>query len=267
MNISIYIPWYNSYWFYSITTIILLAFLYLLIERFIIRLRKRNSTLEQIVQRRTKNLIAQQKKLNELNKNLILSNKELDKMVYNTSHDLKAPLKSVLGLLDLAKRDDTDNKLVNYFDLMEKSINNLETKISSTLKLSKNSKAEVKITDIDFEEIVNAAFEEIQFHEAIDKIDIQQRIDALEQFYSDESRLQIIINNLVSNAIKYHDTAKSHPRASIEITSKNNNVIIKVKDNGIGIPENMQKMFLKCLNVLRKPHMAQDLGSTSSKKQ
>lgn len=211
----------------------------------LLRLKTQNARLENIVNERTQVLIDQQKKLSELNKNLSTTNKELDSFVYHTSHDLRAPLKSVLGLVDLAKREDLEGKFSPYHDRMESSILKLEEFIASIIQYSSNSKADVNIKKIDFNEIVSNSISELQFHEAFELIDLKLDINLKEAFYSDEKRIQIILNNLLSNAVKYYDKLKATPEINIKIIQKNNTVEISVTDNGIGIKsEFLDKVFV-----------------------
>ena len=244
ININIYTPWHQSSWIKFVVALFILGCVYVIIRLMIMRLKTQNIRLEKIVNERTQDLVEQQKKLSELNKSLTLSNKELDSFVYHTSHDLKAPLKSVLGLVDLAKREDIQNKLTQYHDMMESSIHKLEEFISSIIQYSSNSKSDVHIKLIDFDKLIANAISEIQFHDAFEKIEFLKKIESNGSFYSDEKRIQIIINNLISNAIKYYDQNKGNPQISIDIHQVNGATKISIKDNGIGIKtEHQNKVF------------------------
>lgn len=244
ININIYAPWYQSTWIKVLILFFILGGIYFIVRLMILRLKIQNTRLEKIISERTQSLVDQQKKLSEVNKNLTVSNRELDSFVYHTSHDLKAPLKSVLGLVDLAKREDTQSKFSQYHNLMESSIHKLEEFISSIIQYSSNSKSDVHIKSIDFDSLIKNAIDEIQFHEAFDQIEILQNIHANGNFYSDEKRIQIVINNLISNAIKYYDKRKPTPQISIDINQLDKEVEISIKDNGIGIKAEYQdKVF------------------------
>lgn len=244
ININIYTPWYQSSWIKVFLALFILGCVYGIIRLMIMRLKTQNIRLENIVNERTQDLVEQQKKLSEVNKSLTISNKELDSFVYHTSHDLKAPLKSVLGLVDLAKREDIQNKLTQYHDMMESSIHKLEEFISSIIQYSSNSKSDVHIKLIDFDKLIANAISEIQYHDAFEKIEIKKNIESNGSFYSDEKRIQIIINNLISNAIKYYDKNKRNSQISININQVNGATRINIKDNGIGIKtEHQNKVF------------------------
>jgi len=244
MQINVFTPWYHSTWLQILIGFIILFCVFIIIRLMLLRLKTQNARLENIVNERTQDLMDQQKKLSELNKNLSTSNKELDNFVYHTSHDLRAPLKSVLGLVDLAKREDAEGRFSPYHDRMESSILKLEEFISSIIQYSSNSKADVHIKKIDFSEIVSNSINELQFHEAFDLIDIKLDITMKDAFYSDEKRIQIILNNLLSNAVKYYDKLKANPEIHIKIEQKNSDVEVSITDNGIGIKsEFLDKVF------------------------
>jgi len=193
------------------------------------------------VNERTKELINQQQKLSEANEKLTLTNKELDSFNCHTSHDLKAPLKSVLGLLNLAKLEDSKRKFTQYHEKMESSIHKLEEFISSIIQYSTSAKSNVQITPIDFNELIDDSLDELQFHEGFEKIKIEKNIHINGIFNSDKKRIQIIINNLLSNSIKYQDRNKLKPKILINIKVENDKVTIAIEDNGIGIKRELQQ--------------------------
>lgn len=242
LNIST--PWHQTAWPTVLIIFVAIIIIYVLVRLTIRRLKIQNTRLEKLVTERTHNLIEQQEKLSELNKDLSTTNKELDSFVYHTSHDLKAPLKSILGLVSIAKLDDKDNKFVEYHERMENSIHKLEEFISSIIQYSTNSKSGMKPSELDFNVIVNEAISELQFHHDFDNIKFYKDINLNEQFVSDEQRFKIILNNLLSNAIKYCDLAKEEQRISVRITENRNNLHLIFEDNGVGInPEYQQKVF------------------------
>ncbi|MBR9999218.1 MAG: hypothetical protein KFF73_09615, partial [Cyclobacteriaceae bacterium] len=80
------------------------------------------------------------------NRELKKVNEELDKFVYSASHDLKAPLNSVLGLINIAKKDGASGNMPLYLELVEKSIKRLEKFIGDIIDYSRNASVSIKIT-------------------------------------------------------------------------------------------------------------------------
>jgi PAS domain S-box-containing protein len=175
---------------------------------------------------------------------IIKTNFELDSFVYRASHDLRAPLRSVLGLTALAKTEEDDAQRNNFLTLIDKSINKLDTFISDLTNFSRNSRLEVTSEKIDFNVILQECIENLQYMDHADRIDIRIKLDTKVDFYSDKTRLSIMMQNLISNCIKYQNTRISNSFVSIEIVSNEEKVIIGVKDNGKGIKdEYLDKIF------------------------
>jgi signal transduction histidine kinase len=171
---------------------------------------------------------------------LIKINKELDSFVYSVSHNLRSPLMSVLGLVNLAKVEDQnrDNFFSQYFRMMENSIHKLDETLKEILDYSRNARKELTIEKIDVHKIVSENLERMQYMPGAQDIRKEVIIDEQSPFYSDKYRLSFIVNNLISNAIKYHDPDKAEPFLQITIVTRRNKAVMEFKDNGIGIDEN-----------------------------
>ena len=243
--VRIQIPWYQTGLRYLLAfpAALLLAYLLVLIRTK--RLQRRNKRLEKVVADRTSDLIAQQKKLEKINEELVISNKELDSFVYHTSHDLKAPLKSVMGLVSLSKKESVKNEnLLMYLNMIEKSIHKLEEFIASIIEYSQNSKGETFAEQVHFDEILDEIFEELQEFEEMQQIKINRSINLNSGFRSDPKRLKIVLNNLITNSVKYHDLSKDEPKIDIKIFQQNGMINLEVTDNGSGIKDIYQdKVF------------------------
>ncbi|MBL7871948.1 MAG: MASE1 domain-containing protein [Cyclobacteriaceae bacterium] len=193
-----------------------------------------NSTLEAMVIERTK----------ELSKR----NSELDNFVYSVSHDLRAPIASVLGLINLAKSDADPKMTKTYLDKIYSSALQQDNFIREILDQSRNSRLEVKRDKIQFEELIDETFNQLKFATstgtAVEKIvDIHQS----EPFHSDRWRLKVILNNLISNSIRYRNGRD--PVIKINVNVINQKVQFEIEDNGRGIAkehiENVYRMFYR----------------------
>jgi signal transduction histidine kinase len=232
------IPWFLVFGRYLaiLATIGLVSFIFIQVRT--LRLRQRNILLEKIVSDRTKELLSNQKNLENSNKELISANHELDNFVYHTSHDLKAPLKSVLGLVSLSKKETSTNEnLALYLEMIEKSVYKLEEFIQSVIEYSINSKATVIQEEIDFEKLIDASIEQLKEFEGMQEMKISKKIAMDAPFFSDPKRLSIVFNNIISNAIKYKDSTKPEAFLDISINKVNGSLSMSFKDNGCGISE------------------------------
>ncbi|GEM_PF-1557461 len=171
------------------------------------------------------------------NKMLEKTNAELDQFVYSTSHDLRAPLMSILGLIDLAKNARKKVDLHGFLDLMANRVNRLDEFIGEIIDFSRNSRLEVLHEEINLEELVKEIINDLQFIENYHKIDVQIDLNEDLVLISDKKRVQTILRNLISNAFKYHNLLKNDPYINISSEKNNNRVMIKVSDNGDGINE------------------------------
>lgn len=166
---------------------------------------------------------------------LINTNFELDSFVYKASHDLKAPLRSVMGLIKLARLESTDINLEVYFDMMSKSVTSLDSFIRDLTQFSRNSRMEMESSEIHFEEIIQETLDNLKFVERADKIKVNIDLELTSKFYSDRTRIATIINNLLSNAFKYHRFDNNNPYLNVSVIADQEKAIIVVEDNGIGI--------------------------------
>lgn len=191
------------------------------------------------------------------NEELKKINKELDSFVYSVSHNLKAPLMSVLGLINLAKMEDVKigNSFSSYFNMMEKSIHKLDETLKEILEYSRNARKELSLDEIDMRKIVDENLEKMQYLPGSECINKQINIAQSASFFSDAYRIGVIFNNLISNAIKYSDDQKEDRRLSISVNVDPEKAVIVVQDNGIGIA---QEYISKVFDMFFRATMAKD---------
>ncbi|MFA0963797.1 sensor histidine kinase [Roseivirga sp. BDSF3-8] len=169
------------------------------------------------------------------NRQLEKANKELDRFVYSASHDLKAPLASIKGLIDLARRDEMPAE-VDYLNMMEERVDHLEKFIFEITTYSRNSRQVVNPEYLAVPELIDEVVRGLRFMPGAEliRLQIDDRIGA--PVFADKYRLTIILNNLISNAIKYHRLDREDPFIRIELVVKNGSLLMTVEDNGPGIP-------------------------------
>lgn len=178
-----------------------------------------------------------EKTLRENNRQLQKTNQELDNFVYSTSHELRSPLMSVLGLLNLMETDIEDDDRNTYLTMIRESISRLDKIIHDIIDYSRNSRMEVLHEKIDFTSMINEIIENHQYIEDFGKVKIVTHVDDTISFLSDAKRIRVIINNFISNCFNFHDFNQESPTIDINVKTSHVNVLITVKDNGPGIPE------------------------------
>jgi PAS domain S-box-containing protein len=179
------------------------------------------------------------------NEELQKSNDELDRFVYSVSHDLRAPLASMLGAIEYSMSETHDKEAHYYLELIRNTAMKLDIFIQDILDYSRNARAEIKKEKIDFEELVSELSHNLKFMSmAKNGVAINVRVTGDAPFYSDSSRVNIILNNLVSNAIRYRDPNAADPFVEIRVRQTPSNAVLDIIDNGIGInPKFHDKVF------------------------
>ncbi len=184
-----------------------------------------------------------QRKTNEAT--IVQTNFELDSFVYRASHDLRAPLRSILGLVNIINNQAIEADKVNYIRLIEKSAIKLDNFISDLINFSRNSRASVDIEEVDFSTIILECKETLRFMEGADKVNFVSKIKGSTTFYSDPKRISIFMNNFLSNTIKYQDSSnKKKSFVNIQVLITKTHAVIAIQDNGVGIKKEYQpKIF------------------------
>jgi PAS domain S-box-containing protein len=176
-----------------------------------------------------------EEKLIHQNVELEKINAELDHFVYSASHNLRAPLTSVLGLIKLSKMQSIGGEIDQYLQLMEKSIDKLDSTVRDIINYSRNTRTETQYEKINFEATLSETLENLRYID--DSISIEKKIllDDRLPFYSDRNRLSIVFNNLISNAVKYRNPyiEKSFIAITVQVTPEK--AYVSIRDNGIGI--------------------------------
>ncbi len=175
---------------------------------------------------------------------IIQANFELDSFVYRASHDLRAPLRSVLGLISLVKLEENEDQRNYYLKLVEKSIDKLDYFISDLTDFSRNSRTEVEIEKIDFNATIADCIDNLKYMEKAEEIEMRKNFMTNVPFYSDSRRITIIFQNLLSNAIKYQNHKSVKPFVELSVTTFPDRAEISITDNGRGIREEyLNKVF------------------------
>jgi signal transduction histidine kinase len=184
--------------------------------------------------------------LRKQNEELVKINKELDSFVYSVSHNLRAPLMSVLGLINLVQIENkkTDDTMNGYFGMMQHSIHKLDDTLKEILDYSRNARSELNIEAVDFKKLVEDSFERLKYMDGSEQVSKNISIEGNADLFSDGYRLSVIINNLVSNAIKYRDPNKENSVIDIHAKITPASLEVTFRDNGIGISDEfMPKIF------------------------
>ncbi len=167
-------------------------------------------------------------------------NTQLDTLVYKTSHDIRGPLKSIIGISDIAMIENNSENFVLYFEHVKKSAVKLDNYVTDLLNVVKANHLQSNKNRIDFSVIIHDVMESLAYMPGFNTVKIQHNIQEGIEFYSDYKILYSVFQNLIENAINYRDPAKEHPLIFIKAAFNGGILKIEISDNGIGIPENKQ---------------------------
>lgn len=169
-------------------------------------------------------------------------NKELDSFMWKVSHDLKSPLSSIKGIINVAKIEKDPESIKDYLDHIDSSIDKLNSFIRDMEDITRNKQLEVNYAPVDFETLLDSVMEDFQFNSISEGVSVKRKVKQKGEFATDSTILKSILHNLVSNSYKYK--TEHNPQISISISSGKEKGIIEVKDNGIGISkEYLPKVF------------------------
>jgi signal transduction histidine kinase len=177
------------------------------------------------------------------NNNLEKTNAELDRFLYSTSHDLRSPLLSIMGLVNIARNETADAVVRKYLTMMEDRVNRLDLFIKDIIDYSRNTRTGVNREIFSVHQLIDEVMQNFQFLDGASSIDFQSEI-LVNEVFADRGRIAVILNNLISNSIKYHRIDRTIPWVKISIHHSDNKLIIVVADNGQGIhPDRVDKIF------------------------
>lgn len=175
------------------------------------------------------------------------TNDELNRFVYSTSHDLRSPLASVMGVLNLAKMEGSVKDPNGYMGMIESCVNKMDFFIIKVIEYYKSVRVDESHEIVDLKKVATDSIDLCRMQNPAIVFDLQ--VNQLREFWSDAFRLSVILNNLISNAVKYQRPEETNPYVKLVIDVNEKEAEIIIEDNGVGIIEdhlnNVFKMFFR----------------------
>jgi len=207
-------------------------------------LRKLNANLEE--------------KVNERTRELMDANKSLETFSYSVSHDLRSPVRSVMGFASIITKqygNEMNDDMKELFSHIEKSSQRMNAIIDDLLALAKSGKDQLILTDINtkglFEKVWNSLFFSSPTNATFE-------ITELPNVYADKSLLQQVVTNLLSNAIKYSSKTES-PHIRVGCHETKDATTIFVEDNGAGFD---MKFYGRLFGAFQRLHGTNEFEGT-----
>jgi PAS domain S-box-containing protein len=226
------------------------------------KIRQMNAELESQVEARTRELADANESLLVENQEHIKTaeqlkriNSELDTFVYRASHDLKGPLASLNGLINIAGMELGENAVATrYLGLMEKAAKRLDGILVDLIEATQVKQRTVELVSIPALVLTNTIIEGLKTQMEFSGIEVSLEIEPDLQVVSDETLLTSILQNLLITSIRYRDSAKPICKLDLAIKQVGNGFQIRMSDNGIGYNEDVKHrvwdMFFKANNQI-----------------
>jgi signal transduction histidine kinase len=172
------------------------------------------------------------------------ANQELKTFIYRASHDLRGPVSSLRGLINITKEKIQDKGTVSLIEMMDKSANRLDNILLELINTVRAKDQNVEATNIDLVSLINVIIEQHRFLSNFKKIKFHISSDGIPLLYSDKTLVNSILHNVIENAINYHNYTASNCFIDINISGDHNGKNIVVRDNGLGIQKDLiQNVF------------------------
>jgi signal transduction histidine kinase len=258
LAVDIVPPIWQRIWFRVVALLMFFAMALAAYRYRITRLRHANAVLNKLVHERTSEIQAKNEEIAAQNDQLQELNKELEAFSYSVSHDLRAPLRSVIGYSKMLEEDyhahlgEDGNRILRIINQNSLRMNDL---INDLLEFSKISRQGLQKSEIDMERFVKNILEDMTTssqHKA------EINVGVLPAVFADRKLLSQVWINLISNAIKY-SSKKVNPVIEIGSYAEDNDIIFFVKDNGAGFDMTyVNKLF----GVFQRLHKVSEFEGT-----
>ncbi|HLW21345.1 MAG TPA: hybrid sensor histidine kinase/response regulator [Cyclobacteriaceae bacterium] len=188
------------------------------------------------------------------------TNSEMNLFIRSLSHDLRGPLMSISGVSKLAMTEIDDASAKEYFEMIDSATVKLDDFIHKMLDFYRSTKIDNIVIPIDFKRVVEQQFTAYQEKWDLTDIELSVHVDQKEDFYSDDGKIRVILNNLIGNAYKFQKEDSDRKIIEVDISVEGDIAIIKVSDNGIGIEENHQVDVFNLFHRATQRNVGSGLG-------
>lgn len=210
-----------------------------------------NSTLESTVRERT---AALQK-----------SNVELDTFLYQSSHALRRPIVSIMGLIQIARLEKDRENMVTIWDKVEDTATKMDLMLRKLVMASEINIAQFDpYKRIDIHTVIEETWESIQNNLPTQNISFSSEVEPVKGFLTKEVPFRIALYNIFENAVLY--ACEVNPHVKIMVESLKDQVHIEIMDNGLGVPPELAERIFDMFIVATDQPKGFGLGLYIAKK-
>jgi signal transduction histidine kinase len=182
--------------------------------------------------------------IQQKNNELVKVNSELDRFVYSASHDLKSPITSLRGLVNLSRLIHDPSELKSHFSMMEERLIHLDKFISDIANYSRNARQTLRLSSVNVRKLIDDYLTVLMHLPEANSVKVSIEVPHHLTIISDKTRLEMVLGNIISNAFKYYDSSKGNSFIAIKLIANESTIEIEIEDNGIGIPNDyLGKIF------------------------
>lgn len=184
--------------------------------------------------------------ITEKERELAAANKELETFIYKTYHDLRAPIASVLGIVNLASREVKDPAAQKYFNMVGDVTHKQNKMLKKLANVMTIRGRELVIAPFDLHQLIAAVSEQRKSLPSWENVELIIENELPETFVGDKEMLHNILYELLENAILYRDTRRAKSSIWIDLKRTSTGFIeIKIEDNGQGIPSYVREQIFE----------------------
>lgn len=209
------------------------------------RVELKDLALSEIVQQ----LKSEIKQHQETQAKLESSSKELNHFIYKSSHDLKGPLASIMGLADIARSTTDPSERRTYLELIAASSKRLGKRLDALIHASILTDKELEFRKVSPKALIETILEDFSKEDFAKGVEVQLQCPRQLHVRTDEYLLRTICGNLVENAMRYKNVDSVPSQVKIKVEKKTDGLLVQVSDNGRGIEEGLRsqvfEMFTK----------------------
>ncbi len=217
------------------------------------KLQLLNAGLEDVVKQRTSAL----QRINE----------ELDTFLYQSSHALRRPIVSVMGLIQIARLESNQLNVSNIYDKIDKTASRMDLMLRKLVMASEINFAQEMLEPVDFEIILAELWSSLRASNDTGKMKFKLKVDKGIHYNADRKLVSIMLENIIENAITFHlETPQRKPLLEVQVKAENETIQILIHDNGRGIPEESLPKVFDMFTVANDAAKGFGLGLYISKK-
>lgn len=171
---------------------------------------------------------------------LDLINQELNMFIYKAAHDLRGPLCTIMGLVNVAGYQDNKDNLTDCIHKISRSTHQLDVVLQDLMEVMSLKDIKPALREVDFEKFLPQVLKAIEPMEGFGAVSVELAISSPKGIFSDEALLSKVLHHILENAVHYRNKTQFRPCIRISTAFLNDELIIQVQDNGIGMDKEIQ---------------------------